>query len=1201
VSDEVGVRAPPREDAGRATKSAREQAISGLPSVLMADASAARRWAPHAWSARLSFAVVAAAGALLLELLLTEAWDISSYAILVGAVALSVWYGGIVPGLLCAALSWAGAIAILVADHGSLELSLHDAWIQWGVALGVALGMIWVSALLRRGRARATEAAEVAEQSAEGLETLQRLSSALSAAATVSDVVATLVQESPAVVGAPVALGFAEDGEIVIAPPRNFAGEPWQVERLTEGRMLHRTATEGRTQRAIGREEFEATFPKTAALALGAEAAIAVPLRVEGRVIGSIGFVFDDAGDVEEDAEALAELVAGLGGQALERARLFEIEQESRRGLDRILRVAPRFFTGSEPQGTDAICREARTVFGSDIAMLWRVEGDKLELSAFDPPLEPLHVGLEVTLADFPQLRDAVGTLNISFVPDVREEARGAGLARVRALGIHSSLRVPVVIAGEAELVLIVSWQTHIASPDASTLVLVRRFADQAGLALEQLERRRAVAEATRRAVEARRLHDLIAALVEAATPRDVGTVCLEHASILVGADGGFLVRTPTSGSVLDVVARLGGIEPDGDLELTLDSDEPAARAVATGQPVWGGAVAPAEGEEVHVDPGTGIAIGLPLRGGARVLGAVQLTFDEAPNLSSEARSQLASLVSQCALALERSFLLDSEHRLRRFSERLQTMTAELSNALTRADVANVLLAHVEEAVGSDSALLALVDKGSQLSETLAWHGYDDDVAARWLQASLDADTPVGEALRRLAPQLHHAPGTAAGDVERFDPAGTGHASFLFVPLVLGWRPMAMLVASSSDPLVLDSEDMRLVGSLAGQAAQALERARQFESEQTIAETLQRSVLPASLPELPGIQLAGRYLPGTAQMEVGGDWFDAIHLQNGRLALVVGDVVGKGVNAAATMGQLRNAIRAFSLDHLKPTSILSRLTRLADEVIETSFATLVYAELDPVTGVCRYASAGHPPPLAVHLDGSAEFLDGGRGLPLGTGLPSSYRQGVAELPQGSLVLLYTDGLIERRGQVLDEGLERLRQAAATGPWDPDALVDHVIEQLVGRDERRDDIVLLAARRLPVAPRVLDLSLDGGSVSLRHARDALRLWLAGTSADEMSAHDIVLAAWEACANATEHGRSDRGFGVQAKLAGDTVRIVVTDNGTWVPPAERSGRGRGLALMRALVSSVEVDADADGTRVTLEKRLVALSDTPVKTAR
>jgi serine phosphatase RsbU (regulator of sigma subunit)/anti-sigma regulatory factor (Ser/Thr protein kinase) len=1145
----------------------------------MTERSDTRRPAPHRpMSAQLRFALVAAVVALLAEVVLTQVWEISAYSILVGAVALAVWYGGVVTGLLCAALAWAGAIPALIGEHDTLGLTVRESWIQWSISLGVALGMIWVSALLRRARVRASEAAEIARESAAGLENLQRLSSALSAAASVSDVISTLVREAPAVMGAPLALGFAEDGDVVIAQPVDQTAEPWQVERLTTGRMLHRTATEGRLLRAVGREELEATFPDTAALAPNAEAAIAVPLRVEGRVIGSIGFVFARAGDVDDESDSLALVVAGLGSQAIERARLYEGEQESRRGLDRILRVAPSFFSGSESAVADTICLEARTVFGADLATLWRVQGDAMRLSAFDPAVDPLESGLETRLAEFPQLEDAVRALNISFVPDVRADARGSGLARVRALDLRSSLRVPFVSAGQAEYVLALSWQTEISSPDASTLVLLRRFADQAGLALEQVERRRAETEANQRARDARRLNEMTSALAHAATPADVSAVCLEHARAAVGASGGVLVRAPREGATLEVLARVGPQGRDLAPDLSTEANEPLARAVSLGETTWPSA--------------DNRSAAMPLRAGSRVLGVVELTFGVVPQLSEDERDRLESILSQCALALERSFLFDSEHRLRRLSERLQEMTAELSNALTRADVVDVLLSHVEEALGTECAAVALLGPGLRPAELLGWRGYDDDVAARWLEAPLDAGTPQGRALRRLAPELHQRAPDEDGD-ERFDPSGIGHRSFVFAPLVLGRRPMAFVVASASERLAIGDEELRFVRAMAEVAAQALDRARQFESEQTVAETLQRSVLPASLPEVSGVHLAGRYLPGTAELEVGGDWYDAIALQNGRLALVVGDVVGKGVRAAATMGQLRNAIRAFSLDRLKPSSTLARLTRLADEVIETSFATVVYADLDPETGVCRYASAGHPPPLAVSLDGRAEFLDAGRGLPLGTGVPAKQQQGVAELAHGTLLLFYTDGLIERRGEALDEGLERLRAAARSGPWDPEALVDHVLEQLVGHEAPRDDVVLLAARLLPIAPRPIELHLESGSSSLRHARAALRLWLTGTEADATTAYDIVLAAWEACANATEHGRSDAGFRMSAELVGETVRVVVGDSGVWLPPVARSERGRGLQLMQALMSSVELERLAHGTRVTLEKQLLPVA--------
>jgi anti-sigma regulatory factor (Ser/Thr protein kinase) len=378
---------------------------------------------------------------------------------------------------------------------------------------------------------------------------------------------------------------------------------------------------------------------------------------------------------------------------------------------------------------------------------------------------------------------------------------------------------------------------------------------------------------------------------------------------------------------------------------------------------------------------------------------------------------------------------------------------------------------------------------------------------------------------------------------------------------------------------------------LAAQAAQALDRARHFESEQTIAETLQRSVLPVALPRVEGIQLAARYLPGSAQLDVGGDWFDAITLSDGRLGLVVGDVVGKGVQAAASMAQLRNAIRAFSLDPLKPSSVLARLNRLAEEVLDTTFATLVYMVLDPETAVCRLSSAGHPPPIVAFPDGRVELLEGGRGLPLGTGIESKYRQDTYELPAGSTVVLYTDGLVERRGRSIDEGLADLRSAVGGAPKDPDRLLEHVLERVVGGRERGDDIALLAARVLTVAPRELDLTVRADLGSMDLVRDALRVWLEGSPARRTDAEDVVLATWEACANAIEHA-VDPSAGtvrVRAVLEDARVRVSVTDTGAWAPYSVERDRGLGLRLMRALSSSVDVAQHTEGTTVTVEKVL------------
>ena len=200
------------------------------------------------------------------------------------------------------------------------------------------------------------------------------------------------------------------------------------------------------------------------------------------------------------------------------------------------------------------------------------------------------------------------------------------------------------------------------------------------------------------------------------------------------------------------------------------------------------------------------------------------------------------------------------------------------------------------------------------------------------------------------------------------DAGGATYQAWLAIPFIVARRVVGGLGLAFDEPRQLGGADLDFARALGGQAGVSVERALQYESERTIAETLQQSVLPESLPSVEGVQMAARYLPGTAAVDVGGDWFDAISLPDGRLGLAVGDVVGKGVRAAATMAQLRNGLRAFALDQMGPSATVSRLNRLTGEVDESAFATLVYAVVDPGRRVVRFTSAGHLPPLIVYPD-----------------------------------------------------------------------------------------------------------------------------------------------------------------------------------------------------------------------------------------
>jgi serine phosphatase RsbU (regulator of sigma subunit)/anti-sigma regulatory factor (Ser/Thr protein kinase) len=550
-------------------------------------------------------------------------------------------------------------------------------------------------------------------------------------------------------------------------------------------------------------------------------------------------------------------------------------------------------------------------------------------------------------------------------------------------------------------------------------------------------------------------------------------------------------------------------------------------------------------------------------------------------------------VVSQCAQAFERSRLFDEEQFLRRRSEQLQNMTAALSNALTRADVAEVVVEQIGEALDASGTAVAIVVEDRQLVRTLAWRGYSDHAMERRLEVPLDTPTPGNRAIKRRVSTFYESFDELRGEFSAVSEelARIEHAAFLFVPLVVGREANGLLSMSWAEPHALSAEERRFVESLASQAAQALDRASRFESERTIAETFQRSFLPSSLPRVRGVQLAARYLPGTAELEVGGDWFDAIALEEGRIGLVVGDVVGKGVQAAATMAQLRNALRAFALDRMKPSSTLARLNRLAEETFETTFATIVYAILDRESRICRFTAAGHPPPLIAYPDGRAELLEGGRGLPLGAGADSRYGHDTVEMPVGSVLLLYTDGLVERRDRPIDDGLELLLATALGGPRDPEQLVEHILERLVGSGERGDDIAVLALGLQAVAPERLHVRVPRQVDSLDLVRDSVRVWLEGTSLDDSDVRDVVLATWEACANAVEHARdpADDYVTVNASLTESAVQITVDDTGGWAPPAERSDRGLGLRLMHATMTSVDIATDGGGTKVTLEKSL------------
>ncbi|MEV7888844.1 SpoIIE family protein phosphatase [Streptomyces sp. NPDC002817] len=287
-----------------------------------------------------------------------------------------------------------------------------------------------------------------------------------------------------------------------------------------------------------------------------------------------------------------------------------------------------------------------------------------------------------------------------------------------------------------------------------------------------------------------------------------------------------------------------------------------------------------------------------------------------------------------------------------------------------------------------------------------------------------------------------------------------------FLPLIASGRPVGSCILGFDRPRTFTGEERSVLTALAGLIAHAMDKARRYESEAALARGLQQALLPRRLTDHPLVETAGRYLPGTQGMEVGGDWYDVVEAGDG-LALVIGDVQGHGVQAAATMGQLRSAVRAFALGDRPPDEVMSGTNHLLIDLDPGQFASCCYIRLDPVTGLARVARAGHPPPLLRNPDGSTRVLDLPGGVVLGVDPDARYPVTELRIEPGAVLALYTDGLVERPGIDIDDGISALRVALARAGA-PTARLAGVADWLTAAArqavDRPDDIALLLATR-----------------------------------------------------------------------------------------------------------------------------------------
>jgi serine phosphatase RsbU (regulator of sigma subunit)/anti-sigma regulatory factor (Ser/Thr protein kinase) len=368
-----------------------------------------------------------------------------------------------------------------------------------------------------------------------------------------------------------------------------------------------------------------------------------------------------------------------------------------------------------------------------------------------------------------------------------------------------------------------------------------------------------------------------------------------------------------------------------------------------------------------------------------------------------------------------------------------------------------------------------------------------------------------------------------------------------------------------------DAYDTEIGMEFASRAAIFMDNAQRYSRERATALTLQRSMLPTGLSAPSSVEVRHRYLPGSKLIEVGGDWYESIALPGARVALVVGDVAGHGVRAAVTMGRLRTAIHTLAMLELPPAETLQQLNELMNElgVREPHFATCVYAIFDAVSGTCEVASAGHLPPLLVRPDGTNELLDVMPAPPLGVGT-GLIQSRTLTIEDGSLLVLYTDGLVEKRSRDIDEGLNRLREIFGPGSADQ-PLEDLCRATLAGvyADEHRDDIAVLMARlrRIP-SDHVVSWTLPSELTSASRARSLIRRPLRRWGLLELLPTAELLVS-ELVTNAVRYAQGK--IGLRLILEGALV-CEVLDESAALPrlrhPDDSDERGRGLQVVSQL---------------------------------
>jgi anti-sigma regulatory factor (Ser/Thr protein kinase)/putative methionine-R-sulfoxide reductase with GAF domain len=520
-----------------------------------------------------------------------------------------------------------------------------------------------------------------------------------------------------------------------------------------------------------------------------------------------------------------------------------------------------------------------------------------------------------------------------------------------------------------------------------------------------------------------------------------------------------------------------------------------------------------------------------------------------------------------------------------RDTERLRRIESVTGAALAHLDVPDLLvelLERVREVLYVDTAAVLLLDEATRELVASAASGIEEEVRR-------GVRVPVGEDFAgRIAAEVTPV---VIEDVEHSDVRNPvlrerGIATLVGVPLVVESRVIGVLHVGSVTPRRFGPEDVDLVQMVGDRVALAIE-ARRSNVERAAATALQRSLIPDRLPNIPGLELAGRYLPAGAG-GVGGDWYDVFVLPTGRVGVVMGDVLGRGLKAAVVMGRLRSALRAYALEATEPGEVLERLDRKLQHFEAGQMTTVLYAILDTQLATMSVSSAGHPLPLMSSPGSEVVTVGATVDPPLGVDTGVRRQTTTLDMPPGAAVVLFTDGLIERRGQSITAGLERLRGSLRIGSAERRCAT--AIDTMLGGGDPEDDVALLVIRREETGDTPpLHVELPAVASSLVLVRTALRRWLSTLRVSDTQELNVMLGVGEAMANVVSHAYGPGGGTMDVSMSRSAGDIVATirDTGRWRLPRGEN-RGRGINIMEKSADEVSVDTGEGGTEVRLRFR-------------